>query len=336
MNMKNWVYICVFAFIGFASCNKDQVIRTPIEQLDVPQGFPPIEFPEDNAYSLKRWELGKRLFNDPILSIDSTLSCGSCHKPHLAFADDVAFSPGVKNRPGTRNAPTLTNVAYNPYFLSEGGIPTLEMQILVPIQEHNEFDHNIVKIAEALQKNPDYVELSNEAYGRDPDHFVITRAIANFERSMLSGNSPYDQFEKGNSSALSESAKRGKDLFMSKANCSHCHNGFNFTDYSFQNNGLSEHYADEGRMRLTLDSADLSTFKVPTLRNVEYSAPYMHNGQFNTLEEVVEHYNTGGADHRNKNAVLKPLQLSTQEKEDLVAFLKSLSDLEFMQNPKWQ
>jgi cytochrome c peroxidase len=211
------------------------------------------------------------------------------------------------------------------------------MQVLVPIQEHNEFNHNIVTIAEQLNWQSSYVDQSQEAYGRNPDPFVITRALATFQRSMLSGNSPYDQYLNGDASALSGEQKRGMDLFFgSKTNCTDCHNGFNFTEYTFENNGLYETYTDEGRMRFTNDSADFARFKTPTLRNIEFTGPYMFDGSMVTLEEIVEHYNSGGKSFPNKSPEILPLGLSTQEKSDLVAFLKSLSDPSFMSDPRWQ
>lgn len=307
------------------------------ETLSIPKGFPDIPFPADNTFSQIRWELGKKLFNDPILSRDSSLSCGTCHKPELAFADNLDFSPGIENRPGVRNVPTLANVGYHPYFLKEGGVPTLEMQVLVPIQEHNEFDHNIVLLTQKLQTIPSYVEMSNKAYKRDPDPFVITRAIATYERSMISGNSRYDQYQKGNHSALSEEEIRGMQLFFStRTNCSQCHEGFDFTNYEFKNNGLAKDYNDYGRMRLTNDSTDLAMFKTPTLRNIEYTSPYMHNAQFKTLEEVVEHYNSGGFNHGNKSELIQPLNLSSIEQANLVAFLKSLTDHSFLNDERWK
>ncbi|MGB1219837.1 MAG: cytochrome-c peroxidase, partial [Flavobacteriales bacterium] len=302
--------------------------------IEIPQGFPELNFPEDNAFTQARWELGKRLFYDPILSVDSSLSCASCHKSDLAFADNLPKTPGVFDRPGKRNAPTLANVAWLPYTLFEGSVPTLEMQILVPIQEHNEFDFNIVLIAEKLNKQASYVEMSQKAYQRTPDAFVITRAIATFERSLISGNSRYDQFEfQGNTSALSELEQKGKDLFFSsKTNCSACHSSVFFTSFEFKNNGLYDEYTDEGRYHFTGIPADSGLFKIPTLRNIELTAPYMHDGSVQTLEEVVNHYNSGGSSFKNKDQLIKALGLSEDEKLQLVAFLKTLTDDEFVDN----
>jgi len=305
---------------------------------ELPTGFPEIEFPEDNAYSLERWELGKKLFYDKTLSIDSSISCGSCHKASLAFSDDVPLSDGVKGRPGTRNAPTLATVAYHPYYTREGGVPTLEMQVLVPIQEHNEFAFNIVQAGERMATNLEYIQMSQEAYGRVPDYYVITRALANFERSLISGNSPYDHFTHlKDFSALNDMEKAGMDLFYSnKTNCSNCHGGFNFTDYTFQNNGLYKTYSDLGRMRLTSKEKDKALFKTPTLRNIGVTSPYMHDGSIGTLKEVIEHYNSGGNSHHHQSELIRPLGLTETEKQELLAFLNSLTDSQFITNKRFK
>ena len=324
----------------FTACQKNDNNSITIEEdlfIAIPAGFPPVPFPSDNEFSKARWKLGKKLFFDPIMSIDSTISCASCHKPHLAFSDNVALSDGVFNRAGTRNAPSLSNVGYQPYFIREGSVPTLEMQVLVPIQEHNEFNHNIVDLSEQLANIPAYNQLSIAAYNRPVDPFVITRALGNFERSLVSGNSAYDKYTNGNTNALNAQEKKGLDLFFNaKNNCSSCHSGFNFTDYSFQNNGLYKNYNDPGRMRFTSDSADMALFKVPSLRNVELTKPYMFNGQFTSLKEVLEHYNSGGANHRNQSPKILPLHLNASELADLEAFLNSLTDYDFINSPLWQ
>lgn len=302
--------------------------------MEIPDHFPPLFHPEGNEFTQERWELGKKLFYDPVLSKDGRVSCASCHDQRLAFADDVAVSLGSASLPGTRNAPTLANVAYQPYLLSEGGVPTLEMQILVPIQEHNEFNHNIVLIADTLQSIKEYVDLAQAAYGEIPSPFVITRAIAQFERSLISGQSAYDQANfMGDTEAMSASAKRGQRLFESqRLACTSCHGGLQFTNYSFQNNGLYEIYDDPGRARLTQISEDLALFKVPSLRNVGLTALYMHDGSISTLEEVIEHYNRGGENHPNKSEKINRLQLTPAEKQDLLSFLHSLTDENFISN----
>ncbi len=333
--MKN--ILAIVALTLFISCEKEPA-EVPAEPLlAVPVGFPAPVFPEGNELTPERWALGKRLFFDPVMSSDRMVSCASCHLPELAFSDRVALSPGVADRPGTRNATTLANIAYHPYFTRDGGVPTLEMQVLVPIQEHNEFDMNILEIAERLNEDSSFVKASWEAYGRAPDAFVITRSIACFERTMLSGSSPYDHFLNGKNSALTAAEKRGKDLFFTeKLACSQCHIGFNFTSYAFENNGLYEDYPDPGRFRLTGKEEDRALFKVPTLRNVGVTAPYMHDGSLPTLEAVVEHYNSGGKNHPHRSPLIKPLNLTAQEKTDLIAFLKALTDDDFLNNPKFR
>lgn len=299
-----------------------------------PSGFPSIVFPEGNEYSQSRWELGKRLFYDSILSVNNTISCSSCHKSENAFSDTVPFSKGDGNLFGRGNAPTLANIGYNPYFTRAGGVPTLEMQILVPIQEHDEFNTNILDIVEKLKQDSSYTKLARKAYKRELDPFVITRAIANFERSFISGNSDYDKFHFQNKKKLmSESQQRGEILFESeRTSCTQCHSGFNFTNYAFENNGLYLNYKDIGRKRLTKNEFDLAKFKVPTLRNIELTGPYMHDGSIKTLADVINHYNSGGQIHKNKSSFIKPLGLNEIEKQDLEAFLKSLTDKKFVTN----
>ena len=208
------------------------------------------------------------------------------------------------------------------------------MQILVPIQEHNEFNNNIVLIADTLAKISTYVQMAKAAYNQEPSAFVITRALSQFERSMISGQSVYDQeYNYRIEGSMSESALRGKTLFDSeRTSCFTCHSGFNFTNYSFQNNGLYDEYSDNGRERLTQDPSDKALFKVPSLRNVEVTGPYMHDGSIETLAEVIEHYNSGGSNHINKNKLIQPLNLTETERVDLLAFLESLTDQKFITN----
>lgn len=330
-----------FVLLLMFACRKEQqpsLVQIPEPLLAVPQGFPSPGFPADNALTPARFALGKRLFYDPVMSLDSTISCASCHAPDHAFSDTVVFSSGVGGATGKRNAPTLANVAYQPYYTREGGVPTLEMQILVPIQEHNEFDFNILLIAERLKKDSAYVKMSREAYDREPDFYTITRSIACFERTLISGESRFDKFYfQGETDALSEQEKNGMNLFFSeRTNCSGCHSGFNFSNYAFENNGLYDIYPDPGRFRLTEDSLDIARFKVPTLRNVEQTGPYMHDGSISTLSAVIEHYNSGGKNHPHKSAMIKPLGLTMKEKTELLAFLEVLTDTAFNNNPKWR
>ena len=300
-----------------------------------PPGFAAVPYPADNKPTHKRVELGEKLFNDPSLSSDGTVSCRSCHLPEKAFTDGRATSPGVFDRPGTRNAPTLINVAYQPYLMREGGVPTLEMQVLVPIQEHNEFDMNILDVVEIAKQNNDYVRLSEEAYGREFDSWVLTRAISAYERTLLGTSSPYDRFVfNKDASAFTEQERRGYDIFTGdNAQCATCHSGAALTSYGFANTGLYDTYDDPGRERFTSDPADRAKFKIPSLRNVEVTPPYMHDGSMTSLEQVVEHYNSGGSDHPNKDPRIKPLGLSEQQRQELVAFLKTLTDDKYQSVP---
>jgi cytochrome c peroxidase len=339
LNFKEALNIALLGLVVLLwSCDKEADQISAASKIDnIPVGFPEVVYPAGNEYNPERWALGKKLFYDKALSINNTVSCATCHKAELAFSDDVPFSAGDNNLLGTSNAPTLANVAYHPYYTRTGGVPTLEMQVLVPIQEHNEFNFNIVEIVDRLKSDSDYAEAAWQCYNRELDPFVITRALANFERTLISGNSPYDQYQQGRQNALNASEKRGMQLFFSdKVNCSSCHNNFDFSNYAFENNGLYEEYVDLGRMRLTGLESDKALFKVPTLRNIAVTAPYMHDGSFHTLEEVVDHYNTGGQNHPNKSAFMHPLNLNTSQRNDLVAFLKSLTDYEFVTNQNFK
>ena len=329
------LFISTFALIILASFIVHFDFEKNISEykLEIPEGFPKPVFPEGNELTQERIDLGRMLFYDPILSLDSTVSCASCHDQSLAFADNKSISPGIKNRLGVRNAPTLTNVAYNPTLLFDGFLKTLEMQVLVPIQEHAEFNSNIVDIAEMLKQDSTYVRMSLAAYNRMPDPYVITRAISSFERTLISGNSKFDQEVFQRKNVMNRSEKRGMNLFFNQLHCTKCHSGFNFTDFSTQNNGLYEVYADTGRQRATKLEADRALFKVPTLRNIALTAPYMHDGSIATLEEVIQHYERGGISHVNKSQFITPFKLKARQRKDLINFLNCLTDEEFISNP---
>lgn len=300
-------------------------------QLLIPKGFPQPFVPEDNVITESRIRLGKKLFFDKILSRDSSLSCASCHIPKFAFTDRKKKGIGIRDQEVSRNTPTLTNVAYQDKFLLDGLNPSLEAQVNIPIHESKEFDFSVILVAERMKKSDEYVQLSFDAYGEEPSPRVLTKAIASYERTLISGNSPYDHyFFQGNDSALSSSQKRGMDIFNNELYCSECHGGFNFTNGSLTNNGLYEHYADTGRMRLFGMEKDRAIFKVPTLRNIAVTYPYMHDGSLSNLDEVITHYSTGGKKHQNKSKIIQPFILSDEERKDLIAFLEALTDKEFL------
>lgn len=322
------LFIPIFILMFIASCKKTDTVVNNTTVLEIPKGFPLPNIPENNQPTAERIELGRRLFFDPILSRDSTISCASCHHTDKKFTDGLTVSVGIENRKGIRNAPSLLNAAYLTSMFWDGGVPNLEQQVLAPIESHFEMDFNLPEAVTRINKIEVYKDLSLKAYNQMPSIFSVTRAIACFERTLFTGKSKYDDYVYyNNTQALSASEKRGMDLFFGeKGDCFHCHTTFLFTDNSFQNNGVYEQYADSGRARITLNQEDVGLFKVPSLRNCEKTAPYMHDGSMATLEEVIEHYNSGGKIHRNKSAILRQLHLTNQDKQDLVAFLKALTD----------
>jgi len=288
------------------------------------------ESPEDNTLTEARVALGRQLFHEPLLSGDSSITCASCHKRSLAFADSLPISPGVKGRMGFRNSPTLANVAYLDLINKDGGVPTLDLQPIVPIEDHAEMDLSIRLAAERLNAQAGYPTSFQRAYGDKATPFTITRALAAFMRTLISGDSRYDQAARGGTT-LTAAESRGQALFFSKrTNCSSCHGGFNFTDNSFRNNGLYPTYEDQGRYRVTTDSADIGKFRVPTLRNIARTAPYMHDGSVPSLREVLRHYNKGGNHPPNQDPLIRPLGLNESEIADLEAFLHSLTDDAFV------
>jgi cytochrome c peroxidase len=338
--MKNIFYISILIVFTISCKKESSVVSYELDELyilNLPAGFPNPDIPDDNKLTKFRVELGKKLFFDPILSKDYSISCASCHHPSKAFSDTINLSIGVGGRKGMRNSPSLANIAYNDFFFKDGGVPTMELQVTAPIQDHNEMDINILDVTDRLKAVNEYVRLSKLAYNKEPGPFVITRAISAFERTLISGNSDYDKFKNGNTAALTVSEKRGENLFFSnRTNCSSCHSGFNFTDNTFQDVGLYQNSNDSGRMRITLDENDRNKFVVPSLRNVEVTQPYMHDGSLATLEEVVDFFNAGGHLSVNKSNLVTALGLTPLEKTDLVNFLKSLTDDEFLNNKKFK
>ncbi len=319
-----------------SACQIDQpTSRDAPYTWQLPPGFPAPVDPAENPTTLVKIELGKRLFYDPILSRDSTVSCNSCHKQELAFADNRPISPGVEGRLGLRNAPSLANVAYVSRFNKDGGVPKLDMQAGTPIEDEKEMDQLMRVAAERLNAIPSYQEAFQQAYGRPADAFTITRALAAFERTFISGHSRFDQFEQGASNALNEAELRGRALFFSeRTQCSSCHAGFNFTTDEFINNGLYLDYGnDRGRQRVTIQEEDEGKFRVPSLRNVGLTAPYMHDGSLPDLVAVLAHYQAGGQGHPLQDDRIQALDLSEEEISDLIAFLHTLTDEQFISNP---
>lgn len=294
------------------------------------------EVPETNPLTPEKIVLGKKLFYDPVLSADGTVSCSSCHNPSFAFADHNPVSPGVEGRKGIRNAPTLTNVAFRKSFFFEGGAKSLELQAVGPITDHNEMASDVAEVVRKLKADPKYPVLFQQAFGAEPSMQHVVEALASFQRTLISFNSPYDQFQRGDLNALNEQQKRGMELFFDKADCFHCHTGGNFTDELPHNTALYVFDEDPGLARLTQKDEDIGKFKTPTLRNIALTAPYMHDGSKATLREAVEHYNLGGEANLNADPLMRPLGLTDQEIDDVVAFLQSLTDEEFINNPAFR
>jgi cytochrome c peroxidase len=333
MNRKSLLAACLGALLApavfsWALAGADE--GTP----QAPLGLPPIFWPDENPYTPAKAELGKLLFFDKRLSSDGSIACASCHDPSKAFGDGAANSLGIGGQRGGRSAPTVINRAYSTLQFWDGRAPTLEEQAKGPIanpiemtiDKRTDLAHsNVVKRLKAV---PGYAERFKTVFGTaDVTIDQVAQAIATFERTVLSGNSPFDRYQAGDQKALTPAQRRGLDVFYKKAACDSCHIGFNFTDGSFENIGIGmdRPNPDLGRYLVTHREQEKGAFKTPTLREIEHTGPYMHDGSLRSLEEVVEHYDKGGIKNPQLNQRIKPLHLTPQEKNDLVAFLKALS-----------
>ena len=282
-------------------------------------------------------ELGRTLFFDPILSTDSSISCSSCHKPAFAFADTVALSLGVSKRIGLRNVPSIMNLDPNALMFYDGRANGLQDQVHFPIQDTNEMHLLMGHLIDRLNRSSKYIDWFEAVYHSKPSSVLLSKAIATYEQTLQSSNTNFDRYMAGDEQALDASAKRGRKLFLgNKAKCFDCHFGPDFTGNEFKNIGLYDEktWLDKGRYNVSKQAKDLGAFKVPGLRNVAVTGPYMHNGQFKTLEEVVAYYaNPYAVVKQPINmdvSLLKPSKLSKQEQKDLVAFMKSLTDKAFL------
>lgn len=321
------------AVLVLAACRRDEALVqeevNPPYTVQLAPGAPPMSVPVENPLTTAGVELGKKLFFEQRFSNPATIACADCHHPATAFSDTVALSIGSNGNPGFRNAPTLSNVGYQPVLLMDGGVPNLEFQALVPIHDELEMNSDINAVAALLRNEEPYASLSQLAYGRSLDAFVITRAIASYERTLVSGWSRFDRYAYGNdATALTPQELNGWAVFSGpEANCLACHGGYDLTDRDFHNVGLTtDHAADEGRARITLQPGDVGKFKTPTLRNVALTGPYMHDGSLATLEQVVDHFASGGLPQPNLSPQMQPFLLTPQDKADLVAFLRALTD----------
>lgn len=328
--------------------------------IEKPYGYPEMEIPSDNPMTYEGIELGRRLFFDPILSKDSTISCASCHRPELAFTDGTAISVGVNGAKGKRSAMSLVDVGYvtNGLFW-DGRVQTLEEQALLPVEDPLEMHALWPDVEERLRRHPDYPEYFRKAFGitqrAEIDKFLATKALAQFERTIINkSGSRYDRLmlQTGNGFATEEE-ENGRIMYFFEtsgsagqglvdAECGHCHSGIRMTGDEYENNAVQPavgplDFLDLGLGGITNKENDMGKFRVPTLRNIAVTAPYMHDGRFQTLEEVVDHYNSGGHTSFGKSAFLeRPLGMSEQNKKDLILFLHALTDETTLNAPEYQ
>lgn len=298
-------------------------------KLELPLGLQAeaVYTPPDNPLTLEKIDLGRQLYFDSRLSADRTVACATCHSPQSGFSDGQSVSTGIKGQKGTRSAPTTVNRVFSKAQFWDGRAASLEDQALGPIQNPIEMGNTLEGMVATLNITQGYRKQFRQVFGTEVTAAGVAKAIAAFERTLLCGNSAFDKYEDGDDAALSEGEKRGLQLFREKANCVRCHTGFNFTDERYHNIGVSmdQPSPDLGRYNVTKKEKDTGAFKTPTLRNITASAPYFHDGSAKTLEEVIEFYDKGGTKNPYLSTEIKPLNLTTQEKADLVAFLKSLS-----------
>jgi cytochrome c peroxidase len=296
--------------------------------IQVPLGLLPLQFPSDNPYSPEKVELGRLLYFDVRISADNTVSCASCHSPAHGYTDGAAVSTGIHGQTGGRSAPAVLNRAYSLAQFWDGRASTLEEQAKGTIQNPIEMGTTHSDVVAKIGAISGYGPLFQKAFG-SPEVTIdkMAKAIATFERTLLSGNSPYDRYKAGDKKALNPAQVRGMDVFVNIAKCDQCHEGINFTSNSYANLGVGADKAepDEGRFAVTHQKADWGAFKTPTLRDVARTAPYMHDGSLKTLEDVVEFYDKGGLPNRNQDEKIRPLKLTDGQKKDLVEFLKALS-----------
>lgn len=328
--------VAAFCCSACRSGASERVLGNPI-QIHPPLGLPAVPIPKDNPPTAETIDLGRRLFYDKRLSNDNSLACANCHNPQFDFTDGLKLSKGVEGRLGVRNAPTILNVAYQPLQFWDGRAMSLEQQAASPIADPVEMNQPHKIFLSKLAGDPVYTEMFRKAFGSDEVTLGrVEKALASFERTVLSGNSPFDRYQYGgDKKALSPSQVRGLALFINpqKGNCAACHlvgpQYALFTDGKFHNigEGVEDdgNFDDVGRYHETKVDADKGAFKTPTLRNVANTAPYMHDGSLLTLRQVVDFYAGGGNSNPYLDKEIKTIHLSGQERVDLVEFLKSLS-----------
>ena len=330
---SSWIRMSIqlFLILGLLiSVNAENSVAEPYD-LKLPLGLNKnqVVIPKDNPLTKEKVELGKLLFFDPRLSKNNTIACASCHNPRLAFTDGQPVSTGIDRLQGGRSAPTAINRVFSSMQFWDGRAPMLEDQSLGPFVnsvEHGFADHS--ELVEKIKSIKGYTPLFQKAFGTEISKKTIGQAIASFERTLLSGNSAFDRHNSGtDQNALSESAKKGLAVFQGKGLCFTCHSGANFTDEKFHNLGVDwdTDHVDLGRYVITKKPDDIGAFKTPTLREISRTAPYMHDGRFVTLRQVIDFYDQGGIDNPHKDPLMQPLKLNEMEKKDLIEFLLSLN-----------
>ncbi len=307
----------IFILPAFAllQCKNESKVNTKLSQKDL---------------EMEKVALGKLLFFDKRLSVNNSVSCATCHKPELAFTDGEVKSKGVFGRLALRNAPSLLNVKDSPHFMFDGAVPTLEMQAIIPIQDHNEMGFNLGLLVKRLAKDTLYVSKSLQVFKRKVDAFVITRSLAAFQKTLVSNQSRIDHFLKTkNKEALTSSEYNGWMLFSEKYDCISCHSLPYFTTYKLEKNFITQiTEEDQGRFRISGDSMDIGKFKIPSLRNVGITAPYMHDGSFENLSQVLDAYQKNRAVFSNQK--MKQFNPTAEEKRALLLFLDALTDSNYL------
>ena len=352
--MKQFRFILLLILMSCGDKESDANVYEPIPyNLEVPELFQqkliaPL-IPANNKLTIEGVALGKKLFFDKLLSSDNSVSCATCHNPQESFSDNTVLSTGVNGLIGTRHSMPLFNLAWNfdEKFFWDGHKFSLEQQALEPIIQANEMGNSSWEIVEnRLQNHPEYPKLFKQAFKTSTiTKTLVTQAIAQFERTLISGNSKFDRYSLGQET-LTPQELDGLDVFMNeeRGDCFHCHGNPNnplWTDNKFHNNGLDATFTDLGLGAFTGDPNDNGKFKSPSLRNLEYTAPYMHDGRFATLDDVINHYSEGIQNSPTIDALIKKVnqggvQLPTQEKANLKAFLLTLSDPNFVNNPQFE
>lgn len=334
------VYLVIICFLGlglglffFSQDDPNSFLAEEPDLIVVPLGLPQIPWPEDNSYSKKKAELGRLLYFDKRVSADGTISCSTCHSIPRAFTDNKPVSEGIHGRLGTRHSPTVINVAYQKLLFWDGRASSLEEQSKGPIANPKEMSlvdnpHEAYQeCQERIKSIPGYRILFKEVFGNEECTIEeISKAIATFERTVLSGNSPYDRYRAGDKSAMTQEQIDGYEVFK-RTGCSICHAGPNFTDGRFVNIGvgMNAEHPDLGRYEVTKKNSEWGAFKVPTLREVSKTHPYMHDGSLATLEEVIDYYDKGGIPNRNLHPLMRPLELTEPDKKSLLSFMYALS-----------